>query len=196
MVKICRQYNITDTGYNIVWCRRLHNVIWGCLFCHIQVGNQFPSLVFATLHTSTSYIARKQIVSTEASLRKISLCICSFNHISNLLDIILSTTAPRTVPGHPGWATDCPEPPRTVPDQKHFCINRAAFLFLATSPTWTVYGPGWSKVNRGVAMSNKTCRINTVPLRTFPEPTRSLHGPSRLPVLKIIPDRHGWPRQF
>ena len=42
----------------------------------------------------------------------------------------------RTTPDHPGCATDSPGPlqtqhgpPRTVPYQKHFCINRAAVLF-------------------------------------------------------------------
>ena len=35
---------------------------------------------------------------------------------------------PRTIPDHPGRATNCPGPPRTVPDQKHFCINRVAFF--------------------------------------------------------------------
>ena len=88
---------------------------------------------------------------------------------SALICVAIVLVPGRTVLG-PGWS---------VFICAWFCMNRV----------WS--GPGWTVALLCPTGHAGSPRINTVPLRTFPEPTRSLHGPSRTspdyPVLKNRP---------
>ena len=139
-----------------------------------------------------------------------------------------NTVSRWITPDHPGWDTDCPGPPqtqhglpRTIPDQKYFCINRAAFLFLSHSSCWhrvvrillkdwrediiRCHKSGMNRVWSGVVQGEPwRCHVQQdMPDR--PGSARchyvfslSQHGryTDRPGLKKIVPNRHGWPRQF
>ena len=104
--------------------------------------------------------------------------------------------ARTTGPDRPGPARTIPDELRTVPDRPEPNTDHPG---PNTDHPGSEAFPGWTVAFSCPTSHAGSPRINTVPLRTFPEPTRSLHGPSyrtTRPGLKIVPDLHKWSRQF